>query len=211
MQPKHADGSWYEPFDPLAGSNFTENPGFIEGNAWQYLFMQPHDIKGMIQLMGGNDRFEQKLDALFAQDQFDMANEPDFAYPFLYNFIRGKAEKASEKVSLLIDTYYKNAPDGIPGNDDTGTMSAWLVYAMMGIYPMTPAEPSYTLIKPRFEKVIIHLNPDFYEKEKLEIISRLPIEEHVFQIDINGKKLHQTFLSNKELLAAEKLIFKPKD
>jgi predicted alpha-1,2-mannosidase len=211
LQPKHADGSWYEPFDPLAGSNFTENPGFIEGNAWQYLFMQPHDIKGMIQLMGGNDRFEQKLDALFAQDQFDMANEPDFAYPFLYNFIRGKAEKASEKVSLLIDTYYKNAPDGIPGNDDTGTMSAWLVYAMMGIYPMTPAEPSYTLIKPRFEKVIIHLNPDFYEKEKLEIISRLPIEEHVFQIDINGKKLHQTFLSNKELLAAEKLIFKPKD
>lgn len=211
LQPKHADGSWYEPFDPLAGSNFTENPGFIEGNAWQYLFMQPHDIKGMIQLMGGNDRFEQKLDALFAKDQFDMANEPDFAYPFLYNFIPAKAEKASEKVSFLIDTYYKNAPDGIPGNDDTGTMSAWLVYAMMGIYPMTPAEPSYTLVKPRFDKVIIHLNPAFYEKEKLEIISKLSSEEQAFQIDINGKKLHQTLLSNKKLLAAEKLIFQPKD
>lgn len=206
IQPKHADGNWYAPFDPLAGANFTENPGFIEGNAWQYLFMKPHDIKGMIQLMGGNDRFERKLDDLFAQNQFDMANEPDFAYPFLYNFIPGKAEKASEKVDFLIDTYYKNAPDGIPGNDDTGTMSAWLVYAMMGIYPMTPAEPSYTLVKPRFEKVIIHLNPEFYENASL-IIEKKGKDGKVQKIMLGNEQLKGFAILQKTMLNSGKIIF----
>ncbi|WP_274971528.1 glycoside hydrolase domain-containing protein, partial [Zunongwangia profunda] len=148
IQPKNSDGSWFAEFDPLAGANFAHNPGYIEGNAWQYLFMVPHDINGLKKLMGGNKKFEARLDELFEKDQFDMANEPDFAYGYLYNFIQGKEYKASEKIHELIATYYKNASDGIPGNDDTGTMSAWVIYSMMGIYPITPAEPVYTFVVP---------------------------------------------------------------
>jgi len=176
LQPKHSNGDWYEPFDPEAGANFTENVGYIEGNAWQYLFMVPHDIEGLITLMGGESKFESRLDEVFEKDQYDMANEPDIAYPFLYNYIEGSEGKSGKKVSQLIDEYYHNAPNGLPGNDDTGTMSAWVVYAMMGFYPVTPTEPIYTFIEPSFKKIIINLDPEFYEQEKL-IINAVPSKE----------------------------------
>ena len=115
----------------------------------------------MIELMGGAKKFEEKLDALFAEDQFDMANEPDISYPFLYNYLPGRASKTREKVDELIAQYFTNQPDGLPGNDDTGTMSAWLVYAMMGFYPMTPGEATYTLTEPQFDTVTIYLNAAF--------------------------------------------------
>ena len=208
LQPKMADGSWYEPFDPLAGANFTENPGFIEGNAWQYLFMQPHDIKGMIKMMGGTKNFEAKLDALFAEDQFDMANEPDIAYPFLYNYLPGKSYKTREKVADLIDTYFTNKPAGLPGNEDTGTMSAWLIYAMMGFYPMTPGEATYTLSAPQFNKVTIHLNSDFYANDTLVIqnVSENPSKVSA-GFSINGKSIKKQAITHKEWVNAGEVIF----
>ncbi|MDN3595428.1 GH92 family glycosyl hydrolase [Zunongwangia endophytica] len=169
LQPKNSNGSWYKDFDPLAGANFAKNPGYIEGNAWQYLFMVPHDIDGLKKLMGGNAQFESKLDDLFAKDQFDMANEPDFAYGYLYNFISGKEYKASQRIHQLINKYWKNTPGGIPGNDDTGTMSAWIIYSMMGIYPITPAEPVYTFVTPTFDKITLHLDQDIYPNKTLMI------------------------------------------
>ncbi|MFI8377292.1 GH92 family glycosyl hydrolase [Leeuwenhoekiella sp. NPDC079379] len=208
LQPKMLDGSWHTPFDPLAGANFTENPGFIEGNAWQYLFMQPHDINGMIKLMGGAKAFEEKLDAVFSEQQFDMANEPDIAYPFLYNYLPGKSHKTREKVASLIDTYFTNKPAGLPGNEDTGTMSAWLIYAMMGFYPMTPADPMYTLSEPQFETIKIHLNSDFYS-EKLLLIERksdaTTDKDANFKID--GKPLKDNLISHKNWVKAGHVIF----
>lgn len=208
LQPKMSDGTWYEPFDPLAGANFTENPGFIEGNAWQYLFMQPHDIKGMIKMMGGAKKFEAKLDALFAEDQFDMANEPDIAYPFLYNYLPGKSYKTREKVADLIDTYFTNKPAGLPGNEDTGTMSAWLIYAMMGFYPMTPGEATYTLSAPQFNKVTIHLNSDFYANDTLVIqnVSENPSKVSA-GFSINGKSIKKQAITHKEWVNAGEVIF----
>ncbi|MEE3244946.1 MAG: GH92 family glycosyl hydrolase, partial [Bacteroidota bacterium] len=208
LQPKMSDGTWYEPFDPLAGANFTENPGFIEGNAWQYLFMQPYDIKGMIKMMGGAKKFEAKLDALFAEDQFDMANEPDIAYPFLYNYLPGKSYKTREKVADLIDTYFTNKPAGLPGNEDTGTMSAWLIYAMMGFYPMTPGEATYTLSAPQFNKVTIHLNSDFYANDTLVIqnVSENPSKVSA-GFSINGKSIKKQAITHKEWVNAGEVIF----
>ncbi|WP_167596085.1 GH92 family glycosyl hydrolase [Leeuwenhoekiella sp. ZYFB001] len=208
LQPKMSDGTWYEPFDPLAGANFTENPGFIEGNAWQYLFMQPHDIKGMIKMMGGAKKFEAKLDALFAEDQFDMANEPDIAYPFLYNYLPGKSYKTREKVADLIDTYFTDNPAGLPGNEDTGTMSAWLIYAMMGFYPMTPGEATYTLSEPQFNKVTIHLNPDFNTNDTLVIqnVSENPSKVSA-GFSINGKSIKKQAITHKEWVNAGEVIF----
>lgn len=169
LQPKHNNGEWMENFDPLAGANFEHNPGFIEGNAWQYLFMLTHDVEGLIDLMGGEKEFEEKLDAVFEENHFDMANEPDFVYPFLYNFIPGSEHKAEKRVKLLLQKFYKNTPDGLPGNDDTGTMSAWAVYSMMGLYPVIPANPIYTLINPVFDEIIINLDNKFYSDKKIII------------------------------------------
>ena len=194
LQPKNNDGSWFADFDPLAGANFTKNPGYIEGNAWQYLFMVPHDINGLKKLMGGNNKFEARLDQLFEKGQFDMANEPDFAYGYLYNFISGKEYKASEKIHELIKTYYKNSPDGIPGNDDTGTMSAWVIYSMMGIYPITPAEPVYTFVSRSFDKIILHLNTDFYENGNL-IIENDSNSEKNLKIIMDDRNISKPFIN----------------
>ncbi len=169
LQPKYSDGKWYEPFDPLAGANFEKNVGYIEGNAWQYLFMVPHDIKGLMKIMGGAESFENKLDKVFEEGQYDMANEPDIFTLICIIIFEGSEYKTSAKVTELIKKYYKNSPAGLPGNDDTGTMSAWLVYSMMGFYPVTPSEPIYTFTKPAFEQIKIHLNDQYYDNESIII------------------------------------------
>ena len=98
-----------------------------------------------------------------------MANEPDIAYPYLYNYAKGYEWKTQQRVTNLIDEYFTNKPAGLPGNDDTGTMSAWLIYSMMGIYPVSPADPVYTITTPRFDKITIHLDGRYYAKNKLVI------------------------------------------
>ncbi len=209
LQPKHLNGTWMDGFDPLAGANFTKNPGFIEGNAWQYLFMLSHDSEGLIHLMGGEKAYEEKLDAVFEEGHFDMANEPDFAYPYLYNFISGSEDKTQKRVKELLKKYYKNAPDGLPGNDDTGTMSAWAVYSMMGFYPLIPAKSIYTLTVPVFEKVKINLNPAFYTQDSL-IIRKKEMntkKEKVSQVVRDNKVLDNLFISHEELINSEVLLF----
>ncbi|MCX2681626.1 GH92 family glycosyl hydrolase [Galbibacter sp. EGI 63066] len=204
LRPKYSDGTWYSPFDPNEGANFEKNVGYIEGNAWQYVFMNPHDIKGTIKLTGGNDAFVKQLDHIFEIGQFDMANEPDFAYPFLYNFCKGYEWKAQEKVHQLIGEYFTNQPAGLPGNDDTGTMSAWVIYAMMGIYPITPANPMYTLTTPVFDKVTIHLDKNYYENDTL-IIEKKGKEGSIKEINLDGKSHNNFFISHDDLIQSEKL------
>lgn len=174
LQPKHSNGEWYKPFNPEAGANFEKNVGYIEGNAWQYLFMVPHDIEGLKKLMGGAEAFERKLDLVFDEGHYDMANEPDILYPYLYNYIKGNENKTPEKVSELIKKYYKNSPDGLPGNDDTGTMSAWLVYSMMGFYPISPANPIYTFTEPVFDQIKINLDSQYYKNDSVIINFKSP-------------------------------------
>jgi predicted alpha-1,2-mannosidase len=204
LQPRYSSGEWYTPFDPLAGANFEKNVGYIEGNAWQYLFMVPHDIKGLMKIMGGPQIFENKLDKVFEEDQYDMANEPDILYPYLYNYIEASEHKTSAKVTGLIKKYYKNSPAGLPGNDDTGTMSAWLVYSMMGFYPVTPAQPTYTFTKPTFEQIKINLNNQYYDNES--VIINYQSSEQTSNSDKSPAFLledffinHNDFLKSKEI------------
>jgi len=205
MRPKNSDGSWYTPFDPYKGANFEKNVGYIEGNAWQYAFMVPHDIKGLLRLMGGKKQFVQHLDYIFDNKQYDMANEPDIAYPFLYNYSKGDEWKTQEKVQQLIDEYFTNTPGGLPGNDDTGTMSAWLVYAMMGIYPVSPATPVYTIATPRFDSVTIHLDQKYYKNDKLIIKKSGNALGKIKSIKLNTKNHPSYFIGNQELLGADVL------
>ena len=145
LRPREADASWVRPFTPETGANFQKNLGFIEGNSWQYTFMVAHDTKGLMQLMGGENTYSKQLQKVFDSGQFDMANEPDIGYPYLFNYVPGQEWRTQNKVSELISTHFKNTPDGLPGNDDTGTMSAWLIYSMMGLYPISPADAVYAV------------------------------------------------------------------
>ncbi|MBD1259278.1 glycoside hydrolase family 92 protein [Maribacter polysiphoniae] len=206
LRPRNDDGSWLTPYNPESGANFEKNLGFIEGNAWQYTFMVPHDIKGLMKLMGGPKPFAQRLQDVFDKGQFDMANEPDIAYPYLFNYVKGKEYRAQKLVSDLLDEHFKNSPDGIPGNDDTGTMSAWAVFSMMGIYPVNPAAPMYALVKPKFDKITIHLDDEYYKGRKLVILSNtVENKEPIGEILINGKPHKEYFISHKKLVNASKI------
>lgn len=206
LRPRNDDGSWLTPYNPESGANFEKNLGFIEGNAWQYTFMVPHDIKGLMKLMGGPKPFAQRLQDVFDKGQFDMANEPDIAYPYLFNYVKGEAFRSQKLVSDLLDEHFKNSPDGIPGNDDTGTMSAWAVFSMMGIYPVNPAAPMYALVKPKFDKITIHLDDEYYKGIKLVISSNtVENKEPIGEILINGKPHKEYFISHKKLVNASKI------
>lgn len=205
LRPRTKEGHWYEPFNPDSGKNFTKNIGFIEGNAWQYAFMVPHDINGLKKLMGGNKVFTNQLQKIFDNNQFDMANEPDIAYPYLYNYVKGEEWRSQQLVEALVKKYFKNTPDGIPGNDDTGTMSAWVVYSMMGFYPIAPGEPIYTITKPLFDKITIQLDLKYYKNKELVIEKNTNKNGQINQILINGKKHNGYFIDHDALVTGKTL------
>ena len=155
LRPIDKEGNFITPFDPAAGANFSNTTGFHEGSSWNYTFFVPHDIEGLIKLMGGKREFTKRLWNIFEEGHYDPTNEPDIAYPYLFSRIKGEEWRTQQLVKQLLDENYTTSPDGLPGNDDTGTMSAWAVFSMMGLYPDCPGQPYYTLTTPRFDRVEI--------------------------------------------------------
>ena len=155
LRPIDKEGNFITPFDPSAGANFSNTTGFHEGSSWNYTFFVPHDIEGLIKLMGGKREFTKRLWSIFEEGHYDPTNEPDIAYPYLFSRIKGEEWRTQQLIKMLLDENYTTSPDGLPGNDDTGTMSAWAVFSMMGLYPDCPGQPYYTLTTPRFDRVEI--------------------------------------------------------
>ena len=158
FRPITTDGKFLSPFNPDDGADFSNAPGFHEGSAWNYTFYVPHDVLGLAKLMGGKQKFINKLQMVFDKNLYDPANEPDIAYPYLFSYFKGEEWRTQKEVTRLLNKYYTDKPSGIPGNDDTGTMSAWAVFSMMGIYPDCPGSPYYTVTSPVFDKVTLHLD-----------------------------------------------------
>ncbi len=165
MRPRK-NGDWLSPFDPKEVNN-----NYTEANAWQYSFYMPQDIGGYLQMTGGVDALEKKLDALFStttkttgREQSDITgligqyahgNEPSHHIAYLYNYTN--APWKTQKIVHQIQTeFYKNTPDGLIGNEDCGQMSAWYVLSAMGFYQVTPGNNYYDLGTPVFSKIIIH-------------------------------------------------------
>ena len=169
LRPILPDGTFYGPFDPLQGANFEPSPGFHEGNSWNYTFYVPHDVKGLAKLMGGQKRFVNKLQMVFDKGYYDPANEPDIAYPYLFSYFKGEEWRTQKLVKELLAKHYTTKPDGLPGNEDTGTMSSWAIFSMMGFYPDCPGVPEYTLTTPTFDKITIKLDPAYWGTDKLVI------------------------------------------
>ncbi|MCY1633557.1 GH92 family glycosyl hydrolase [Marinifilum sp. D737] len=212
LRPKLADGTFLKNFDPKQGENFEPCPGFHEGTSWQYTFCVPHDIKGLTKIMGGKKNFVNKLQKVFDEDLYDMANEPDIHYPFLFNYFKGEEWRTQKEVRRLVDEYYKNAPDGIPGNDDCGTLSAWIVYSMMGMYPVCPGDTDYALTSPVFDKITIELNQEFYPGKKLEIVTKKKNANDIYikSIKRNGSNHSSYFINHDDLVKGGTIEFELK-
>lgn len=209
LRPILPDGTFYSPFDPLQGLNFEPSPGFHEGNAWNYTFYVPHDVYGLAKLMGGKKKFVDKLQMVFDKGYFDMANEPDIAYPYLFSYFKGEEWRTQKLVHELLKKYFRNAPDGLPGNDDTGTMSAWAVFSMMGFYPACPGSMDYTLTSPSFDKITIQLDTRYYPKNELTITTDKNPEEDIYikSIEVGEKKYNSYFISHQKLVDAGEIRF----
>jgi predicted alpha-1,2-mannosidase len=156
------DGTWAPGFSP------STTIGFVQGSSAQYTWMVYSDVTGLAQLMGGNATAVERLDAFFRNpdgtfdlsgqksSRYDPTNEPDIQTPFIYNYL-GAAYKTQETVRAEIDQLWTNTTGGIPGNDDAGTMSAWYVFAALGLYPAVPTRAELVLSAPVFPRAQIRL------------------------------------------------------
>lgn len=207
--------TWVTPFDP-AEVNFN----YTEANAWQYSFYVPQDIGGLMMLMGGRDRFAQKLDDLFSassqtkgRDQADITgligqyahgNEPSHHMAYLYNYA-GTPWKTQELVHRICTEFYKNSDDGLIGNEDCGQMSAWYVFSAMGFYPVTPASDIYAFGTPVFPKMVINL-----ENGKRFVIRAINVNEknyYIQSVSLNGKPHIKSFITHAEIMRGGDLTF----
>ena len=207
LRPLMADGSFYSPFNPRQGENFETAPGFHEGSAWNYTFYVPHDVKGLAKLMGGKKKFIDRLQMVFDEGLYDPANEPDIAYPYLFSYFPGEEWRTQKTVRTLLEKHYRNAPDGIPGNDDTGTMSAWAVFSMMGFYPDCPGEPDYTLVPPVFDRVEISLDPRYSGGNGTLVIENRAGDGYAERAVAGGRRLKGFRISHTDLVRAGLIVF----
>ncbi|WP_439657090.1 GH92 family glycosyl hydrolase [Lentzea sp. HUAS TT2] len=159
QQARRADGTWVTPFNPAS------DQGFAQGSSATYTWMVPHDVQGLAEAMGGNDVAVSRLDAFFHRAdgswatggdalRYDPTNEPGIHTPWIYNEL-GQPRKTQETVRAMARLVYKTGPSGLPGNDDLGTMSAWYVFAALGLYPRTPSSAELHVSSPMFPKMRI--------------------------------------------------------
>ena len=175
FMPRDAEGNWID-IDPKFAGGMGGRDYYDENNGWTYLWNVQHDLYELQDLMGGKEIFEQRLDQLFREDlgrskyalnasfpdftgivgQFSMGNEPSFHIPYLYN-LTDSPWKTQKKIRLMLDTWFMDNIFGIPGDEDGGGMSAFVVFSAMGFYPITPGVPVYAIGSPLFSKITIHL------------------------------------------------------
>ena len=196
MRPRLRDGSWKTPFDPASNDDFN---GFVEANAWIFTFFVPQDVPGLIELVGGRDAFVTRLDAFFDGGYFDVSNEPSFHIPWLYAWA-GEGDRGSARILATLADGFGTGPDGLPGNDDSGATSAWYVLAAMGIYPVAPGVPEYTLSTPLVRRAEIELNPTYYGGGQI-VIERAgaAADAHIDAVRLNGAHLGGVTVSHEQL------------
>lgn len=191
LRPLTNEGKFLEPFNPEQGANFEEVPGFHEGSAWNYTFFVPHDIPGLTKLMGGKKKFVDKLQMVFDKGLYDAANEPDIAYPYLFSNFKGEEWRTQKLVKELLAKHFTTKPNGIPGNEDTGTMSSWAIFSMLGFYPDIPGVPEYVITTPTFDKATIKLNPAYHngaESLVVEVVNPEADSDYIKDVTVGGKK-----------------------
>ncbi|KAJ7491252.1 glycosyl hydrolase family 92-domain-containing protein [Mycena latifolia] len=199
-----------------------------EALIWEYSFTVPHDVAALIQKMGGAEAFEARLDASFVNGLsagsgasntagtalFNPGNEPSFATPFLYNYIPGKQYKSVEKTRYIVNTYYTLQNDGIPGNQDAGAMATWLLWNLIGLYPIS-SQPIFLVTAPFFKALDIRLgttNPtspasksNTYLKIRAPKLSQQNI--YVQGLTVNGREVSRSYIFHDEIANGATVTF----
>jgi predicted alpha-1,2-mannosidase len=214
--PKDAAGNWIEPFD----SGFSGGQGgrdyTTENNGYTYDWDVQHDLQGLFELMGGPAAAEAKLDQLFREPlgmskyefwakfpdasglvgQFSMGNEPSLHIPYIYNYL-GAPWKTQKRVRMLMDTWFTDTTLGMPGDEDGGGMSSFVVFSMMGFYPVTPGIPIYDLASPVFDRITIRL----HNGKKFTIVCRnnSANNKYIQSIKLNGQSQSRLWIKHTDL------------
>ena len=219
MRGVQQDGSFREPFDPKFSRHRKDD--YTEGNAWQWTWFVPHDVDGLVNLMGGKENFSKKLDELFSTSskmsgdhvsvdisgligQYAHGNEPSHHITHMYNFIN-EPWKTQKLTDEIMSTLYFNNPNGLSGNEDCGAMSAWYILNAMGFYSFSPGNEEYTLGRPIFNKVSINLK----NGKTFTIIANNNNSENKYiqSFKINGKEVRTPFFTHKDILNGATLEF----
>ncbi|WP_319503511.1 GH92 family glycosyl hydrolase [uncultured Draconibacterium sp.] len=218
MRGRIADDSWRTPFNPVHSEHRADD--FCEGNAWQYTWLVPHDINGLIGLFESESAFTEKLDELFTTEEtlnegassdisgligmYAHGNEPGHHIPYMYAFA-GQQWKTAEKVNFIMNEMYTDQPDGLCGNEDCGQMSAWYVLSSMGFYPVNPANGVYVFGSPLFESATIKLPGEKTFEVKAKNLNKTNI--YIDSVTLNGKPYTKSYITHADVVKGGVLEF----
>jgi predicted alpha-1,2-mannosidase len=218
MRAKLSDGSFRTPFDAFKSTH--EWGDYTEGNAWQYTWLVPHDVEGLISLFGGEEAFTQKLDSLFLVEgymgdqaspdisgligQYAQGNEPGHHIPYLYAYA-GEQWKTARKINKITTEFYHDRPSGLCGNEDCGQMSAWYILSTLGIYQVNPAGGVFVFGSPLFEEVSLQLPGE----KQFEIRAKNLSKDNIYiqSASINGIAINRSFITYQEIMKGGILEF----
>ncbi|MFT3738309.1 MAG: GH92 family glycosyl hydrolase [Breznakibacter sp.] len=196
---RHANGTFIAHFN-----KFVRQPYITEGTPYQYTWYVPHDVAGLIALMGGDEGFNSNLDRFHAAGQYWHGNEPGHQIPFLYNY-SGQPWKTQKLVSDIMQNEYDATVGGLSGNDDAGQMSAWYVFAALGFYPVCPSVPEYVICGPHFDKVTINLENG--KKIVIKAKGASTGANYIQSLKVNGIVTDKTFLNHFDITHGATLEF----
>ena len=224
FHPKDKDGHFIEPLDYSFSGGMGAREYYGENNAWVYRWDVQHDIPGLIVLMGGPDAFVKKLDETFSTPlgrskfefyamlpdhtgnvgQFSMANEPSLHIPYLYDYA-GAPWKTQKRIRQLLRTWFRDDLMGVPGDEDGGGMTSFVVWSCLGLYPVTPGSAEYAVGSPVFPEAVVNLPGG----KTFEIVAKGASEDNKYiqSATLNGKPFTRPFLSHDELAKGGKLVF----
>lgn len=191
MRAKTTNGQWVD-------------GGYSEGTPWTYSWYVPHDVQGLINLMGGKKEFSKRLSECFDDGHYVHDNEPPLHYAYLFNFC-GDAWKTQLHTRKILEESYSSDPGGLPGNDDLGTLSSWYVLSAMGFYPVTPGTTQYQIGSPVFEETTVHLSNGHQFVIKANKVSQQ--NKFIQSASINGKPLNRPWFTHQEILNGSTLVF----
>jgi predicted alpha-1,2-mannosidase len=220
--PKMANGKWVEPFDPQLSGGTGSRSYFAENNAWTWNFSVQHDIPDLIHLLGGNEAFIKRLDALFNEPthiskwqfmgrfpdatglngMFVAGNEPSFHIPYLYNYA-GQPWKTQRRIREIMDMWFDDRPLGIPGDEDGGALCSWYVFSAMGFFPVTPGSGIYAIGSPFFSSIRIHIPNGKTFSVTAKNCSKK--NKYIQSATLNGKELKTPFIRHTDIIQGGKL------
>lgn len=215
---KMSDGSWRTPFDPNATTHREDD--YCEGNAWQYTWLAPQDLDGLVELFGSREATVSRLDSLFTTSseltggnaspditgligQYAHGNEPSHHTIYFYTML-GEPDKAADRIRQVLNDFYTVIPDGLAGNEDAGQMSAWYILSSLGFYQVEPASGRYWFGSPIFEEAEIAVPGGTF---KVKTNNNSDTNRYIRKVTLNGKPYDKMYITHDDIMKGGELVF----